>query len=182
MTIRSICSIYLDRMKLNRKPMNRCIWRKMTRCWGGDSARQSADHCHRYEYSTKARSHCKHSHCLLSLSNIRYAWTDNLIRCQGRLIISFQLAIIDLGCHCTRSAHGLIGCVCVDKELNLSCSHSPLWHSKTELALKESKLPYKRFEIDLKNKPEWYAPKVNSASKVRIAITRGKCRTDKGWP
>ena len=41
-------------------------------------------------------------------------------------------------------------------------------HSKTELALKESKLPYKRFEVDLKNKPEWYAPKVNPASKVRV--------------
>jgi len=40
------------------------------------------------------------------------------------------------------------------------------WAHRTELALKESKLPYKRFEVDLKNKPEWYAPKVNPASKV----------------
>ncbi|CAA7257398.1 unnamed protein product [Cyclocybe aegerita] len=40
------------------------------------------------------------------------------------------------------------------------------WAHRTELALKESKLPYKRFEIDLQNKPEWYAPKVNPASKV----------------
>jgi len=40
------------------------------------------------------------------------------------------------------------------------------WAHRTELALQESKLPYKRFEIDLRNKPEWYAPKVNPASKV----------------
>ncbi|KAF8638715.1 hypothetical protein AX16_010438 [Volvariella volvacea WC 439] len=37
---------------------------------------------------------------------------------------------------------------------------------RVELALKESKLPYTRFEVDLQNKPEWYAPKVNPASKV----------------
>ncbi|KAF8811930.1 hypothetical protein BYT27DRAFT_7088444, partial [Phlegmacium glaucopus] len=35
-----------------------------------------------------------------------------------------------------------------------------------------AKLAYKRFEIDLKNKPEWYAPKVNPASKVP-ALTHG---------
>uniref|UniRef100_A0A8H7XIM3 GST N-terminal domain-containing protein n=1 Tax=Psilocybe cubensis TaxID=181762 RepID=A0A8H7XIM3_PSICU len=40
------------------------------------------------------------------------------------------------------------------------------WAHRTELALKESKLPYKRYEIDLSNKPEWYAPKINPASKV----------------
>lgn len=40
------------------------------------------------------------------------------------------------------------------------------WAHRTELALKESGLPYKRYEIDLANKPEWYAPKVNPASKV----------------
>jgi len=40
------------------------------------------------------------------------------------------------------------------------------WAHRTELALKESKLPYKRYEVDLSNKPEWYAPKVNPASKV----------------
>ncbi|KAG6816134.1 hypothetical protein H0H87_008446 [Tephrocybe sp. NHM501043] len=37
---------------------------------------------------------------------------------------------------------------------------------RAELALEESKLPYTRFEIDLTNKPEWYAPRVNPASKV----------------
>ncbi|KAG6916933.1 hypothetical protein DXG01_004620 [Tephrocybe rancida] len=38
--------------------------------------------------------------------------------------------------------------------------------TQTELALEESKLQYTRFEIDLQNKPEWYAPQVNPASKV----------------
>jgi glutathione S-transferase len=33
--------------------------------------------------------------------------------------------------------------------------------------LKEAKIPHKKFHIDLKDKPEWYVPKVNPASKVR---------------
>ncbi|KAJ7258383.1 glutathione S-transferase [Mycena haematopus] len=37
---------------------------------------------------------------------------------------------------------------------------------RVELALAESKVGYTRFEIDLANKPEWYAPQVNPASKV----------------
>ncbi|CAL1708519.1 unnamed protein product [Somion occarium] len=37
---------------------------------------------------------------------------------------------------------------------------------RVEIALAEAKAEFKRFEIDLKNKPEWYAPKVNPASKV----------------
>ncbi|KAJ7472961.1 glutathione S-transferase [Mycena galericulata] len=37
---------------------------------------------------------------------------------------------------------------------------------RTELALEEAKVGYTRFEVDLSNKPEWYAPKVNPASKV----------------
>ncbi|KAG6871332.1 hypothetical protein C0995_005968 [Termitomyces sp. Mi166 len=41
-----------------------------------------------------------------------------------------------------------------------------LYTAKAELALEESGLPYTRFEIDLQNKPEWYAPKVNPANKV----------------
>jgi len=40
---------------------------------------------------------------------------------------------------------------------------------QTEIALAEAGVPYKRYEIDLKNKPEWYAPKVNPASKVCAA-------------
>ncbi|KAJ7148101.1 glutathione S-transferase [Mycena crocata] len=37
---------------------------------------------------------------------------------------------------------------------------------RVELALAEAKVGFNRFEIDLSNKPEWYAPKVNPASKV----------------
>ncbi|KAK7046994.1 glutathione S-transferase [Favolaschia claudopus] len=38
---------------------------------------------------------------------------------------------------------------------------------RVELALEEAKAGYSRCEIDLANKPEWYAPQVNPASKVR---------------
>ena len=38
---------------------------------------------------------------------------------------------------------------------------------QTEIALHEAKADFIRHEIDLQNKPEWYAPKVNPASKVR---------------
>jgi len=37
---------------------------------------------------------------------------------------------------------------------------------RTELALEEAEIPHKKFLVDLKNKPEWYAPKVNPVSKV----------------
>ncbi|KAJ6627699.1 thioredoxin-like protein [Mycena sp. CBHHK59/15] len=37
---------------------------------------------------------------------------------------------------------------------------------RVEIALAEAKAGYTRFEVDLANKPEWYAPKVNPASKV----------------
>ncbi|KAH9838988.1 thioredoxin-like protein [Rhodofomes roseus] len=37
---------------------------------------------------------------------------------------------------------------------------------RVELALEESKAEYTKYLIDLQNKPEWYAPKVNPASKV----------------
>ncbi|KAJ7867286.1 glutathione S-transferase [Mycena leptocephala] len=37
---------------------------------------------------------------------------------------------------------------------------------RVELALAEASVGYNRFEIDLDNKPEWYAPNVNPASKV----------------
>ncbi|CAK5282102.1 unnamed protein product [Mycena citricolor] len=37
---------------------------------------------------------------------------------------------------------------------------------RVELALNEAKASFTRFEIDLSNKPTWYAPKVNPASKV----------------
>jgi len=38
---------------------------------------------------------------------------------------------------------------------------------RVELALEEAKAGFTSYEIDLKNKPEWYAPQVNPASKVR---------------
>jgi len=37
---------------------------------------------------------------------------------------------------------------------------------RVELALEEAKADYTKFQIDLQNKPEWYAPQVNPASKV----------------
>ncbi|KAH9932321.1 glutathione S-transferase [Fomitopsis serialis] len=37
---------------------------------------------------------------------------------------------------------------------------------RAELALEEAKADYTKYQIDLQNKPEWYAPKVNPASKV----------------
>ncbi|KAI0371419.1 glutathione S-transferase [Pilatotrama ljubarskyi] len=37
---------------------------------------------------------------------------------------------------------------------------------RVEIALAEAKAQFTRYEIDLQNKPEWYAPKVNPASKV----------------
>ncbi|KAI0646660.1 thioredoxin-like protein [Trametes meyenii] len=37
---------------------------------------------------------------------------------------------------------------------------------RAEIALAEAKVPYTRYEIDLQNKPDWYAPRVNPASKV----------------
>jgi glutathione S-transferase len=43
---------------------------------------------------------------------------------------------------------------------------------RAELALEEIKAQYQRFEVNLKEKPVWYAPKVNPASKVP-AVTYG---------
>jgi hypothetical protein len=40
------------------------------------------------------------------------------------------------------------------------------YRHQTEIALAEANAQYKRYEIDLRNKPEWYSPKVNPASKV----------------
>lgn len=37
---------------------------------------------------------------------------------------------------------------------------------RVELALEEAKAKYTSYQIDLQNKPTWYAPKVNPASKV----------------
>lgn len=45
---------------------------------------------------------------------------------------------------------------------------------QTEIALAEVGAPFKRYEIDLGNKPEWYAPKVNPASKVCVTLLLAK--------
>ncbi|OBZ77265.1 Pyrimidodiazepine synthase [Grifola frondosa] len=37
---------------------------------------------------------------------------------------------------------------------------------RVELALEEARAKYTKFQIDLQNKPQWYAPQVNPASKV----------------
>jgi glutathione S-transferase len=50
---------------------------------------------------------------------------------------------------------------------------------QVELALRESKLEHTRFEVDLQNKPEWYAPKINLASKVRIVHRKRKLKSPK---
>ncbi|KAI0366043.1 hypothetical protein BV20DRAFT_1055923 [Pilatotrama ljubarskyi] len=46
---------------------------------------------------------------------------------------------------------------------------------RVEIALAEAKAQFTRYEIDLQNKPEWYALKVNPASKVP-AIAYGGMR------
>jgi hypothetical protein len=50
--------------------------------------------------------------------------------------------------------------------------------SGVEIALKEAKAGYNRFEIDLSNKPEWFAPQVNPASKVRREPCSRECLVD----
>ncbi|CAE6501775.1 unnamed protein product [Rhizoctonia solani] len=52
---------------------------------------------------------------------------------------------------------------------------------RTVIALQEAKADYTTYEIDLTNKPEWYAPKVNPASKVP-AITYGGPKVDPADP
>ncbi|KAF7292038.1 Glutathione S-transferase [Mycena indigotica] len=41
---------------------------------------------------------------------------------------------------------------------------------RVELALQEAKAGYNRFEVDLSNKPEWYAAKINPESKARFSF------------
>ncbi|KAG9102299.1 hypothetical protein FRC06_002144 [Ceratobasidium sp. 370] len=48
---------------------------------------------------------------------------------------------------------------------------------RTVIALQEAKADYTKYEVDLTNKPEWYAPKVNPASKVP-AIAYGGPKVD----
>lgn len=54
---------------------------------------------------------------------------------------------------------------------------------RVELVLNEADAEFTRYEVDLKNKPEWYAPKVNPASKVpAIAYGGPKVSPDKPAP
>ncbi|KAI0089004.1 glutathione S-transferase C-terminal-like protein [Irpex rosettiformis] len=52
------------------------------------------------------------------------------------------------------------------KQLTLYTARICPYAQRTEIALAEAKAKFTRYEIDLQNKPEWYAPKVNPASKV----------------
>ncbi|KAJ1309967.1 hypothetical protein OPQ81_006725 [Rhizoctonia solani] len=52
---------------------------------------------------------------------------------------------------------------------------------RTVIALQEAKADYTKYEIDLSNKPEWYAPKINPASKVP-AIAYGGPKVDPANP
>ncbi|KAG2120506.1 glutathione S-transferase C-terminal-like protein [Suillus discolor] len=52
------------------------------------------------------------------------------------------------------------------EQITLYTSKLCPYAQRTEIALAEAGAPFKRYEIDLGNKPEWYAPKVNPASKV----------------
>ncbi|GAB1517246.1 hypothetical protein RhiTH_000290 [Rhizoctonia solani] len=52
---------------------------------------------------------------------------------------------------------------------------------RTVIALQEAKADYTLYEIDLANKPDWYAPKVNPASKVP-AIAYGGPKVDPANP
>ncbi|KAI0701988.1 hypothetical protein BC835DRAFT_147026 [Cytidiella melzeri] len=61
----------------------------------------------------------------------------------------------------------------MSKQLTLYTSTTCPYAQRVEIALAEAKnAKFTRYEIDLSNKPEWYAPKVNPASKVP-AITYG---------
>ncbi|KAK7014056.1 hypothetical protein VNI00_019448 [Paramarasmius palmivorus] len=52
------------------------------------------------------------------------------------------------------------------KQLTLYTAKICPYAQRTEIALFEAKAEYTRFEIDLSNKPSWFAPQVNPASKV----------------
>jgi len=69
----------------------------------------------------------------------------------------------------------------VTKQLTLYTATVCPYAQRVELALEEAQLDYTRFEIDLQNKPEWYAPRVNPASKVP-AIAYGGPVVDPSQP
>ncbi|KAF8067488.1 hypothetical protein FPV67DRAFT_1561892 [Lyophyllum atratum] len=67
------------------------------------------------------------------------------------------------------------------KQLTLYTAKVCPYAHRVEIALEEAELEYTRYEIDLQNKPEWYAPQVNPASKVP-AIAYGGPPTDPSKP
>ncbi|EGN94108.1 hypothetical protein SERLA73DRAFT_188693, partial [Serpula lacrymans var. lacrymans S7.3] len=52
------------------------------------------------------------------------------------------------------------------KQITLYTAKVCPYAQRVELALAEAKADFKSYQIDLQNKPEWYAPQVNPASKV----------------
>jgi len=54
----------------------------------------------------------------------------------------------------------------MSKQLTLYTARTCPYAQRVEIALAEVGAKYTRFEVDLKNKPVWYAPQVNPASKV----------------
>ncbi|KAF9467508.1 hypothetical protein BDZ94DRAFT_1280206 [Collybia nuda] len=67
------------------------------------------------------------------------------------------------------------------EQLTLYTAKIRPYSQRAELALEEPRLSFTRFEVDLQNKPEWYASKVNPASKVP-AIAYGGPKTAPDQP
>lgn len=69
------------------------------------------------------------------------------------------------------------------KNLTLYTAKTCPYAHRVELVLNEAEADFTRFEVDLKNKPEWYAPKVNPASKVpAVAFGGPKVPADQPAP
>ncbi|KLO05880.1 glutathione S-transferase [Schizopora paradoxa] len=61
----------------------------------------------------------------------------------------------------------------MSKQLTLYTARSCPYAQRVEIALAEVGANFTRFEVDLQNKPVWYAPQVNPASKVPAAAYGG---------
>ncbi|TKY90248.1 hypothetical protein EX895_000246 [Sporisorium graminicola] len=57
-----------------------------------------------------------------------------------------------------------------DKVLLYTAKVCP-YAARAELALAIAGIPHEKFEVDLLNKPSWYAEKINKASKVPVLVT-----------
>jgi len=67
------------------------------------------------------------------------------------------------------------------EQITLYTSKVCPYAARAQIALRESGAKFKEYEIDLQNKPSWYQPKVNPASKVP-AITYGGPEVDPEQP